>query len=104
MNIMNMMKQAQQMQAKLQETQKRLGEMSHEGSAGGGVVKITLSGAGVAKAVTIDSSATGDVETLQDLVLIAINDAKGKADAMAAEEMKKATAGINLPPGVQLPF
>ena len=54
--------------------------------------------------VTIDPAAVSDVEMLQDMILIAINDAKGKADAASAEAMKQATGGLNLPPGMNLPF
>jgi len=104
MNIMQIMKQAQAVQGKVQQAQERLATLSHEGSAGGGSVKITLSGDGKARSVTIDPAAVSDVEMLQDMILIAINDAKGKADAASAEAMKQATGGLNLPPGMNLPF
>ena len=104
MNIMAMMKQAQQVQSKLQDVQARLAAQSYEGTAGGSAVKIVLSGAGKAQQVSISEAAMADREMLEDLIKVAINDAKEKAEAESAAEMKKAMGGVNLPPGLQLPF
>ena len=105
-NLGNLMKQAQQMQAKMQEMQQRLAEMEVEGAAGGGMVKVTATGKGDVKRLKIDKSLVdpNDVEVLEDLIVAAINDARGKADAMSVEEMQKLTGGLNLPPGIKLPF
>ena len=105
-NLGNLMKQAQQMQAKMQEMQQRLAEMEVEGASGGGMVKVTATGKGDVKRLKIDKSLVdpNDVEVLEDLVVAAINDARSKADAMSVEEMQKLTGGLNLPPGIKLPF
>ena len=105
-NLGNLMKQAQQMQAKMQEMQQRLAEMEVEGASGGGMIKVTATGKGDVKRLKIDKSLVdpNDVEVLEDLVVAAINDARSKADAMSVEEMQKLTGGLNLPPGIKLPF
>ena len=93
MNIQQMMKQAQQMQERLQ---KQMAELRVEASAGGGMVSVTINGAKQVQSLTIDPEVVSkdDVEMLQDLIVAAINDAQRKAD----EEMKAKTAGM-LPPG-----
>lgn len=105
-NLGQMMKQAQQMQAKLGEMQSRLAELEVEGAAGGGMVKVTLTGKGDLRKVKIDPKAVdpADTEMLEDLLVAAFNDAKQKAEAMMQEEMGKLTGGLNLPPGMKLPF
>ena len=105
-NLGNMMKQAQQMQAKMAEMQERLGDLSVEGSAGGGLVVVTLNGKGEARRVNIDKSLCDpeDTEVLEDLVVAAINDAKGKVEARVQEETGKLMGDIKLPPGIKLPF
>ena len=105
-NLGNMMKQAQQMQAKMAEMQERLGDLSVEGSAGGGLVMVTLNGKGEARHVKIDKSLCDPEETevLEDLVVAAINDAKGKVEARVQEETGKLMGDIKLPPGIKLPF
>jgi len=105
-NLGNLMKQASQMQAKMQEMQARLAEMEIEGAAGGGLVKATVSGKGDVKRLKIDASLVDpkEVEVLEDLVVAAIHDGRAKADAVAVEEMQKLTGGLNLPPGIKLPF
>ncbi|MDF7673645.1 YbaB/EbfC family nucleoid-associated protein [Acetobacteraceae bacterium ESL0709] len=105
-NLAGMMKQASQMQARMKEAQENLGKLTVEGEAGAGLVKLTLTGKGDMKAVTIDSKIVSpdDVEMLQDLILAAFADAKKKAEAASAEEMKKVTGGLTLPPGLELPF
>jgi DNA-binding YbaB/EbfC family protein len=105
-NIGQMMKQAQQMQAKMAELQARLGEMEVGGQSGGGMVQATLSGKGELRRIKIDPSLAkaDEVEVLEDLVVAAVNDARQRADAMVAEEMGKLTGGLQLPPGMKLPF
>ena len=109
-NLTQMLKQAQQMQTRMQEMQAKLEAMTVDGAAGGGMVKVTLSGKGDLKRVSIDPSlmVADDREVLEDLLVAAHADAKQKVEAAAAEEMQKATAGINipggLPGGLKLPF
>jgi nucleoid-associated protein EbfC len=102
-DIMGMMKKAQEVQAKLQE---ELGRLEVEGQAGGGMVSLTLSAKGELKGVRIDASllTPADKEMLEDLIIAAFNDGKAKADRMAAEKMQSLTAGLPLPPGMKLPF
>jgi DNA-binding YbaB/EbfC family protein len=106
MNIGNMMKQMQGMQAKMAEMQTRLGEIEVAGSAGGGMVTVTMSGKGDAKKVKLDPKliSPADVEMLEDLIVAAFNDAKGKVEREVAEETGKIMGGLQLPPGVKLPF
>ncbi|HEY1720500.1 MAG TPA: YbaB/EbfC family nucleoid-associated protein [Magnetospirillaceae bacterium] len=105
-NLGNLMKQAQQMQSRMGELQARLAEIEVGGAAGGGMVQVTVTGKGDVKRVKIDPALIKpeDVEVLEDLVVAACNDAKGKAEAMMSEEMQKLTGGLNLPPGMKLPF
>ncbi len=105
-NLAQMMKQAQKMQSKMAEVQEDLGNQEVEGSAGGGMVQVTLNGKGEAKKVKIDPTLLGpdDVEVLEDLVLAAFNDAKAKVETIKSEKMKEVTGGIPLPPGMQMPF
>jgi nucleoid-associated protein EbfC len=105
-NIAGLMKQAAQMQQKMEELQTKLSEMTLEGAAGAGMVTLTLNGKGEMKGVRIDPKLLdpNDVEMLQDLLIAAHADAKRKTEAMAAEEMQKLTGGLNLPPGMKLPF
>ncbi|MBA4750526.1 MAG: YbaB/EbfC family nucleoid-associated protein [Alphaproteobacteria bacterium] len=105
-NIGNIMKQAQQMQAKMNQLQESLGQMTVEGKAGGGLVGVVATCRGEIKGLKIDPSLLDpqEVEVLEDLIMAAINDARTKADAKAAEEMSKITSGMNLPAGLGLPF
>jgi DNA-binding YbaB/EbfC family protein len=105
-NLGNMLKQAQQMQARMQEMQARLEASVTDGQAGAGMVKVTLSGKGELKRIVIDPSLMDkdEREVLEDLIVAAHADAKAKVEAMMAEEMQKATAGMSLPPGMKLPF
>ncbi len=105
-NLGAMMKQAQEMQAKMAEMQERLANTEIEGSSGGGLVRVTLTGKSQVRKVKIDPSliADGDVDVLEDLVVAAFNDARGKVEAMLAEKMSELTGGLPLPPGLQLPF
>ena len=106
MNIAEIMKQAGQMQAKMADMQAALEKVFVTGQAGGGLVKVTMSGKFTVKAFEIDPSLLkpDEKEMVEDLVLTALVDAKLKAEAVAAEQMKAITAGLPLPPGMKLPF
>lgn len=100
MNNMNqMMKQVKKMQQQMMKAQEELGNREFEGTAGGGVVSVTVNGHKKVLAVTIKPEAVDpdDVEMLQDLVLTAINDAMNKAEESGAQEMGKFTGGMNIP-------
>ena len=106
-NLAGMLKQASQMQQKMEEMQAKLAATEVEGASGAGMVRITLNGRGEMRAVRIDPKLVGeggDVEMLQDLTLAAHTDAKRRAEAASSEEMQKLTAGLPLPPGMKLPF
>ena len=106
MKLGQMMKQAQQVQAKMAEMQESLGDVEVSGGSGGGLVSVTLNGKGEMRTIKIDSSLANpdDVEMLEDLVVAAFNDAKAKVEAHVQEEMAKVTGGLNLPAGMNLPF
>lgn len=105
-NIAGLMKQASQMQSKMQEMQARMEAMEVDGAAGAGMVSVRLSGKGELRAVKIDPKLADPAETemLEDLIVAAHADAKRKIEAMTAEEMQKLTGGLQLPPGMKLPF
>jgi nucleoid-associated protein EbfC len=105
-NLAGLMKQAQQMQSKMQEMQSKLEGMEIEGVAGAGLVTVTLNGKGDLRRIKIDPKLAdpADVEMLEDLILAAHGTAKQKIEAAAAEEMQKVTGGMQLPPGMKLPF
>ncbi len=105
-NLAGLMKQAQQMQQKMADMQAKLDAAEIEGVAGAGLVAVTLSGKGALKRVKIDPKLADPAETemLEDLILAAHADAKAKLDEMTATEMKDATGGMSLPPGMKLPF
>lgn len=105
-NLAGLMKQASQMQAKMQEMQAALESAEVEGQAGAGMVTVVLSGKGDMKRVKIDPKLAdpAEMEMLEDLLLAAHADARRKVDAMSAEQMQKATGGLQLPPGMKLPF
>ena len=108
-NLSQMLKQAQQMQSRMQEMQSKLETIEVEGASGGGMVKVTLSGKGDLRRVAIDPGLIDpeEREVLEDLLVAAHADAKQKVEAAMAEEMQKATAGLNLPNmpgGFKLPF
>ena len=96
MDIQKMMKQAQQMQDKLQ---KQMGEMQIEGAAGGGMVTVVINGHKAMLSIKIDPDAVSkeDVEMLQDLVLAAINDAQRKVDEVLAQQMNGLMGGMKMP-------
>ena len=105
-NLGNLMKQAQEMQAKMQEMQERLADIEVVGIAGGGLVSVTLNGQGEMRGLKINPSLFigEEAEVVEDLVVAAFNDAKTKSEQLLQEEMSKATGGLNLPPGMKLPF
>jgi DNA-binding YbaB/EbfC family protein len=105
-NLAGLMKQAQQMQTKMQEMQTKLEALEIIGESGAGLVKITLNGKGDMRKVKIDPKIIdpADSEMLEDLILAAHRDAKTKIEAVSAEEMQKVTGGMQLPPGMKLPF
>jgi len=105
-NFGKLMKQAQEMQTKMQEMQDRLAEVDVTGAAGGGMVTVTMNAKSEMKAVKIDPTlfSAEDAEVVEDLIVAACNDAKTKAEATMQEEMAKITGGLNLPPGMKLPF
>jgi DNA-binding YbaB/EbfC family protein len=102
-NFNDLMKQAQALQQRFQEAQDKVALVEAEGQSGGGMVKVTLNGKGLARSVRIDPSLADpkDVGMLEDLVLAAINDARTKVDARVSEEMAKVTGGLPLPPGLK---
>jgi DNA-binding YbaB/EbfC family protein len=105
-NIGQMMKQAQLMQARMAQMQENLGKLEVEGQSGGGLVKVTLNGKAELRRIKIDPSLAqpDDVEVLEDLIVAAFNDAKGRVEAAVNEEMAKITGGLKLPGGLNLPF
>lgn len=108
MNIADMMKQAQEMQSKMQDMQEKLAEQDVEGESGGGMVSVTMSCKGVVKNLNIDPSVIdpSDKEMLEDLVKAALNDAKAKSEAKMAEETQKMMGGMGLPADImsKMPF
>ncbi len=102
----NLMKQAQAMQANLQKAQEELAKMEVTGEAGGGLVKVVMTGRHDVKRVTIDDSlmGDGDKEMLEDLIAAAVNDAVRTIEKKSKEAMSGLTAGMNLPGGLKLPF
>ena len=105
-NLGQMMKQAQQMQAKMAEMQAQLERVEMTGAAGGGMVQVTVGGKGDLKKLKIDKGLVdpNEVEVLEDLIVAAFNDAKARVEQHIAQEMAKLTGGLNLPPGLKLPF
>ncbi|MCW4453552.1 YbaB/EbfC family nucleoid-associated protein [Flavobacterium sp. MXW15] len=103
-NIAQLMQQAQKMQENLQRAQEELAKLEVTGSAGGGMVSVTLTGAKECRKVRIDPSVLADPEMAEDLIAAAFNDASNKIDAESKARMGSATAGMQLPPGMKLPF
>jgi DNA-binding YbaB/EbfC family protein len=106
MNIQQMMKQAQQMQKKMAAVQEKIAEAEFEGTSGGGMIKLVITGKGDMKNIKIDPSLIdpSDPEMLEDLIVAAFNDAKKKADAASSDAMSGAMGGMGLPAGFKLPF
>ncbi len=92
-----MMKQAQKQLAQLQKIQEELETLTVEGSAGGGAVKVVMTGKQIVESVTIEPEAAEEVDLLQDMVLAAVNDASNKAQELAAQKMSVVTGGMNIP-------
>ena len=104
-NLSQMMQQAQEMQGKMQEMQARMEEVEMTGQSGAGLVSVTLNGKGEMRGLNLDPSLKdGDVEVMEDLIMAAHNDAKRRVEVYTQEEMSKLTGGLNLPPGMKLPF
>ena len=103
-NIAQLMQQAQKMQENMQRVQQEIAAMEVTGSAGGGMVSVTLSGTKECRKVRIDPSVLSDPEMAEDLVAAAFNDASNKVDAESKAKMGAASAGMQLPPGMKLPF
>jgi DNA-binding YbaB/EbfC family protein len=104
-NIGNIMKQAQQLQANMQRAQAEIAALEVTGEAGGGMAKVTMTGKHEVKRVSIDPSLIGDdKEMLEDLIAAAINDAVQKVGRASQEKMSSLMGGMQLPPGLKLPF
>ena len=105
-NLSGLMKQAQQMQAKMQEMQSKLEGMEITGEAGAGLVSVMLNGKGDLRRIKIDPKVIdpADAEMLEDLIVAAHANARQKLEAATAAEMQKVTGGMQLPPGMKLPF
>ena len=105
-NLAGLMKQASQMQAKMAEMQAKMEALEIEGTAGGGMLRVTITGKSALKRVHIDPKLIDPAETemLADLIVAAHADAKRKPDDIQAAEMQDATGGIALPDGFKLPF
>lgn len=104
-NIGQMMRQAQQMQENIKRAQNEIAQMEVIGEAGAGMVKVALTGTHQARKVTIAAEALQeDKEFLEDLIAAAINDAAQKVEEQTRARMAKATAGLQLPPGMNLGF
>ena len=103
-NIAQLMQQAQRMQENMQRAQEELARLEVEGSAGGGMVNVTISGRMECRKVRIDPSVLSDPEMAEDLIAAAFNDAVNKVNAESQSRMAAATAGMQLPPGMKMPF
>ncbi len=105
-NIGQMMKQAQAMQAKMQEMQAALERTEMTGVSGGGMVCVTVTGKGEMRRIKIDPKLIdpADAAMLEDLIVAAVNDARAKVEQHMKSEMAKLTGGLELPPGLKLPF
>lgn len=103
-DFMGMMKQAAQLQSKMQELQAELDHIEVEGTAGGGMVTVTLTAKGDMKGIKVDESLMkpGEKEILEDLLVAAHADARRKAEAVMQDKMKTLTGGLPLPPGMKL--
>jgi len=99
-----LMKQAQMMQENMKKAQEQLAAIEVEGQSGGGMVKVVMTCRNDVKRVSIDPGAMDDKEMLEDLLAAAVNDAVRKAEATSQEKMGGLTAGMQLPPGMKLPF
>lgn len=105
-NLTEMLKKAQEMQAKMGDMQAELEDVTIEGTAGAGMVKVVLNGKGDMKSVTLDPSlfSAEDKDVVEDLIVAAHGQAKAKVAEASAEQMKNLTGGLELPPGFKMPF
>ena len=99
-----LMKQAQKMQEDMQKAQAEIANMEVTGQAGGGMVSVVMTGRHDLRKVSIDDSVMDDKEMLEDLVAAAVNDAVRQLEIASKERMSGMTEGLNLPPGMKLPF
>jgi len=106
MDIMGLMKKAQEMQSRMQDMQAEMEQTLVEGQSGGGMVRVTMTAKGTMKSLAIDASLfkPEEKDIVEDLVIAAHEDARKKSEALMADKMKAATAGLPLPPGMKLPF
>lgn len=105
-DMFGMMKQAKELQSRMQAMQDEVAALSIDGSAGGGLVTVTVNGKSEVKSLHIDPSLVKpeEVEILEDLIVAALGDARAKAEATLAERMREITGGLSLPGGMKLPF
>ena len=105
-DVLGMMKQAKALQEKMEQLQQEVGALEVEGSAGGGLVTVVMTGKSEMKRVRIDPSLlkAEEAEIVEDLIVAAANDARQKAEQALAGRMREMTGGLNLPPGMKLPF
>lgn len=105
-DLMGLMSKAKEMQAKMAQMQEDIAALTADGTAGAGMVSVTLDGKGKLTALEIDPSMfrEDDVEILEDLIMAAHADAKSRIEAVIAEKTQELTAGMPLPPGMKLPF
>lgn len=103
-NIAGLLQQAQKMQEEMKRAQEEVARLEVTGQAGGGMVEVRMNGKHAVLGVRIDSSLADDVEMLEDLITAATNDAVNKVDEGMRERMAGVTQGMNLPPGLKLPF
>lgn len=105
-DLMGMMKKAQELQQRAQDLQAEAADHLVQGTAGGGLVSITLTAKGDLRAIKIDPSLLKpeDTEIVEDLLIAAHADARGKGEAFMAEKMSEMTAGLPVPPGMKFPF
>ena len=101
-----MLKQAQELQKKMADAQKKVEELEAEGTSGGGLVKVKINGKNITTSINIDDSliSKDEKEILEDLIVAALNDARENVQKKIAEEMSSLTGGLKLPPGMKLPF
>jgi nucleoid-associated protein EbfC len=105
-NIGNMMKQAQQLQANMQRAQAEIAALEVTGEAGGGMAKVTMTGRHEVRRVSLDASIVSpdDKDMLEDLIAAAVNDAVQKLERVSQEKMASVMGGMQLPPGMKMPF
>lgn len=103
-DVLGLMKQMGQMQARLKEAQEELARAEHEGESGGGLIKVVVDGKGELKRIKIDPSLLkpDEAEILQDLIVAASSDARAKSDGAMQGKMAELTGGLPLPPGLKL--